>query len=115
MSYTIAWLVILGAGLAGTGFLFLLTRGIRAPSIRWVLRVLPLVLMVVPAPVPNYDGQLAPAFVVLIFESLFQSDGEPFTAAMILLGAALAGIALGLLLGLLTGAREPDSAGTEQI
>jgi len=113
MNYTIAWLVIAAAGLLGSGFLFLLTRNIGSSAFRWILRVLPLVLMVVPAPVPNYDGQLAPAFVVLIFEALFQSEGEPGVAAMILLAAALAGMALGLLLGRLAGQSAAEQAGTE--
>jgi hypothetical protein len=99
MNYTIAWLVILVAGLLGTGFLFLITRGVTSAGLRWSLRLLPLLLMVVPAPVPNYDGQLAPAFVVLIFESLFQADGQPGTAGGILLAAALISVALGILLG----------------
>jgi len=112
MSYTIAWLVIAAAGLLGSGFLFLLTRNVRGPAFRWILRVLPPVLMVAPAPVPNYDGQLAPAFVVLIFEGLFQTEGEPGIAAMILLAAALAGMALGLLLGRMAGPA-PEQAGSE--
>lgn len=113
MSYTIAWLVIVVAGLLGSGFLIVMTRGIKSPGFRWILRVLPLVLMVAPAPVPNYDGQLAPAFVVLIFESLFQNHGEPGVAAMILLAAALAGIALGLFIGRLAGPAVSKPAGEE--
>ncbi len=122
MNYDIAWLVIVAAGLLGSAFLFLLTRGIGSPGLRWMVRVLPLMLMVVPAPVPGYAGQLAPAFVVLIFESLFQRAGAPGTAAGILLATALIGLALGLILGRVVGtgrdgapdpAREkpnPDSA-----
>ena len=41
------WLVIAAAGLLGSGFLFLLTRNVRGPAFRWILRVLPLVLLVV--------------------------------------------------------------------
>ena len=106
MSYTMAWLVIVTAGLLGSLGLFFMTRRIGNPSLRWILRVTPLLLMVAPAPVPNYDGQLAPAFVVLIFESLFQSDGEPVTSGLILLAAALLAMAAGLLLGRLV----PSSA-----
>ncbi len=105
MNYTVAWLVIVAAGLLGTGLLFLMTRTIRSAALRWTFRVLPLVLMTVPAPVPNYEGQLAPAFIVLTFESLFQTEGEPGTAAGILLAGVLLGVALGLLLGRVT-ARE---------
>ena len=114
MNYTIAWLVILAAGLLGSGFLFLLTRGIASASLRWTVRLLPLALMAVPAPVPNYDGQLAPAFVVLIFESLFQAEGEPGTAGGILLAAALIAVALGVLSGRLVGAKVEESVDSVQ-
>ena len=109
-----AWLVIAAAGLFGSGFLFYLTRGIRAASLRWVVRVLPLLLMIVPAPVPNYPGELAPAFVVLTFETLFQANGEPQTAAMILLATLLIGAALGLLIGRLVAATRSEPADTER-
>ena len=112
MNYDFAWMVIIAAGLLGTGFLFYLTRGIGSPSLKWILRVLPMLLMAVPAPVPNYDGHLAPAFVVLIFEGLFQSEGQPATAGVILLVMLLAGIGIGILLGRLFGspAAEPVAA-----
>lgn len=103
MNYTIAWLVILAAAMLGSGMLFLITRGISSASFRWAIRLLPLALLTVPAPVPNYDGQLAPAFVVLIFESLFQSEGEPGTAAGILLAAVLIAVALAMLIARQTG------------
>ena len=39
---------------------------------------------VTPAPLPAYDEQLAPAFVVVIFENFFQTKGRPEEAAWIL-------------------------------
>lgn len=109
MNYGLAWVVIAGAGLLGSGFLFYLTRSIGAPSFRWVLRVLPPLLMLVPAPVPNYDGQLAPAFVVLIFEGLFQAEGQPVVAGVILVITLIVGIALGLLLGRALGSQVSET------
>ena len=108
-----AWLVIVAAGLLGSLGLFYMTRGIGNPSLRWILRVTPLLLMVAPAPVPNYDGQLAPAFVVLIFESLFQSEGEPVTSALILLATMLLALASGLLLGRLVSSSGAHAAADE--
>ena len=99
MSYTIAWLVIVLAGLLGSTFLFFITRRISSASLRWIVRVVPLLLLVAPAPVPDYPGQLAPAFVVLTFESLFQSNGDPTTSGLILLATLLLAIAIGLLIG----------------
>ena len=39
---------------------------------------------VTPAPLPAHDGQLAPAFVVVIFENFFQTQGRPEEAFWIL-------------------------------
>jgi len=99
MSYTYAWLVVSGAGLLGCIGWFILTRGIANTRLRMILRVLPPVLMLVPAPVPNYDGQLAPAFIVVLFESIFQAKGEPMIAAGILLTAGIVAVIMGFLLG----------------
>ena len=39
---------------------------------------------VTPAPLPAYDERLAPAFVVVIFENFFQTQGKPEEAFWIL-------------------------------
>ena len=39
---------------------------------------------VTPAPLPAHEGQLAPAFVVVIFENFFQTQGKPEEAFWIL-------------------------------
>lgn len=85
MEYTWAWIVaaagtliaVLALGQAWRG---LPLRGLR----RWLTWLIP-VWLLVPAPVPGYEGQLAPAFVVFIFEWLFQPEGAPATAGRILL------------------------------
>lgn len=101
MNYTYAWLVIAAAGILGSVGLYFLTRSWRPGVIRSVLRITPLLLMVAPAPVPNFDGQLAPAFIVLLFEGLFQGEGKPLPALLILLAA----LALGVLVGIFSGRR----------
>ena len=113
MNYGMAWVVIVFAGLLGSVFLFYLTRGMRTPSLKWIVRVLPALLMMVPAPIPNFPGELAPAFVVLIFESLFQASGEPGTSGLILLATALIGLALGLLIARLIGSKAMPTANAE--
>lgn len=94
MDYPLVWIVIVVAGLAGTAGLVLLTRGMKAGLLRSMLRWLPPIVLMVPSPVPGYSGSYAPAFVVAIFESLFQADGSALTAALILLLAFLAGVVL---------------------
>lgn len=114
MTYDLAWVVIGVAGLLGTGFLIFLTRNFSSPSLRWIIRLLPLLLMVVPAPVPNFQGQFAPAFVVLIFESLFQAEGEPGTAGLMLLVAALTALILGALVGRAVGRAPTEVVAPDQ-
>lgn len=89
MAYLEAWLVVVvAAGLGSVGLVFL-TRPIQTPWLRVLLRVLPPVLMLVPAPVPGFAGNYAPAFVVLVFEGLFQSEGSVVAALTILITAAV--------------------------
>ncbi len=99
MNYTYAWLVIGGAGVLGALGLWMLTRGISNGPLRAILRLVPPLMMLLPAPVPNYDGQLAPAFIVFAFESLFQAEGEPRLAGLILLAGLVAGVVVGALIG----------------
>ena len=89
--YPLAWLIILVMAATGTVAMFFLTRPMRPGLFRTLLRVSPGILLVIPAPVPGYGGQLAPAFVVLVFEGLFQRDGNVFGAfAALAVGVALA-------------------------
>lgn len=87
--YATAWAVALGGGLLAFIFWCLLTRGVRRGSLRWLLRLLPGVWMLVPAPVPGYEGQYAPAFVVALFEAFLQDNGAPQTAFAVLAVASV--------------------------
>lgn len=82
--YVLAWCVVAIFGIAGLFGAERLMRGLawslRAPLLGGLF-----VFFVAPAPVPRYAGEYAPAFVVAIFEFLFQIDGQPQTAAGILL------------------------------
>lgn len=92
-AYGIAWLVIGGSALAGAAVLYLLLRKLKRPLLRAMIISLTLTFFLIPAPVPNYEAQLAPAFVVLIFETFFQIDGAP-AVSMRILGLGLGAAAL---------------------
>lgn len=81
--YALAWIVIAFAAAGGAGALHFVLRGAR-PLLRHALIVFALGFFLLPAPVPNYDGNMAPAFVVAIFELFFQADGRPGIALRIL-------------------------------
>ncbi len=95
--YATAWAVAFGGGLLAFAFWCLMTRGVRRGSLRWLLRLLPGAWMLVPAPVPGYEGQYAPAFIVALFEAVLQENGAPQTAFAVLAVASvvvLAGVAI---------------------
>ncbi len=94
MEYVIAWIVVLAAGLGGLIGVYVLTRSIPSLFPRTLLRSLVTVWMFIPAPVPHYDGQYAPAFVVVMFEWLLQTNGDPTVAVRILIAATIAVIGL---------------------
>lgn len=90
--YTIAWLVAGSAGLLGVLAMLALTRNFANHWLRRAFTWLPPLLLLVPAEVPGFAGNYAPAFVVLVFESLFQVEGEPMAAARMLVVAGLVGL-----------------------
>ena len=94
MDYINIWGIAALAGVACLAFFFLLTRRIGSLFLRTLLRCLGAVWLLLPAPVPNYPGNFAPAFVVWIFEGILQSDGEPLLSIQILLWSSLAVLAL---------------------
>lgn len=95
MAYLNTWILIGAAGLIGTAALFFATSSVRWwPWLVTVVRFLPLVILITPAPIPAYPDQLAPAFIVLLFEGLFQSEGATVQAARILM--AVSGSFLGV-------------------
>ena len=83
--YTIAWLMVLGMAGLGSIALFVLLGNIKNNLVRVLIVALTATVLFVPAPVPGYDDQLAPAFIVYLFESMFQTDGHPQTSLRVLL------------------------------
>jgi len=108
MSYVVAWIVALLAGCLGTVSVYFLTRDFAPGWAKNMLRSLPAVLLLVPAPVPGFSGHFAPAFIVVIFEGLFQSDGRSVGASTILVTTIV--VTVGLVL-LVTYLRRPRSDG----
>ncbi len=94
-AYAIAWLVIAVSAVAGGALLAHVLRPLGKPLLRALLVSMAITFFAVPAPVPGFAEQLAPAFVVCIFEFFFQIDGSPQVSLRIL------GVALSLA-GLLT-------------
>lgn len=94
MSYLVAWMIVISAGLIGCVALMFLTRSMTTLWLRNLICGLPLVLLLVPAPVPAYSGQFAPAFIVVIFEGLFQTNGQPLAALTIVIAALVLSSAL---------------------
>lgn len=99
--YGVAWVVTAGSLALGLFALYRATRGPGWTRTRLAVALLLAVWLLLPAPVPGFDGHFAPAFVVLTFEALFQQAGQPRTAGMILgAGTALA-VAVMLLLAVI--------------
>ena len=91
---TAAWILIAAGGLVG-GFCFYYSVALclrnSSDKLRLKVRRFGLYLaaaltcfFVTPAPLPGHDEQLAPAFVVVIFENFFQTQGRPEEAFWIL-------------------------------
>ena len=85
MPYVWGWVIAAAGALLAVLALTQAWRGLPLPGLRrWLTWLIP-VWLLLPAPVPGYEEQLAPAFVVFLFEWLFQRDGSPALAGSILL------------------------------
>jgi len=109
-AYTLAWSVIVLAAAGGAVVLYGLLRHFSNSLIRKVIVAMAVAFFVVPAPVPEYSGQLAPAFVVCIFEAFFQIDGSPAASLRILLISIAAAAGLAIAAHYLLRRRVPRSA-----
>ena len=96
--YTVAWLIIAMAGVGGALALFTLLRDVRWSWLRLILVAGALGFFLTPAPVPEYSGHWAPAFVVVVFEAFFQTEGTASVGLrLLLLGTLLTvGMAAGV-------------------
>ena len=89
-NYDIAWVIVVAFALLGAVGLYRLFLS-QALSFRIPLTATVLVLFTLPAPVPRFEGEYAPAFIVFVFELLFQIDGMPnFAGGVLLVGGVSA-------------------------
>lgn len=105
IDYSMAWVIVVCAGLLALGFWFIITRSIGNRFLRTLLRCLAAVWMLLPAPVPDYPGQFAPAYVVALFEAVFQDNGAPEHALIILGGGSVFVFVLVVTWSIVTGLR----------
>jgi len=93
---SLAWMVALGAGLVLFLCMVFLTRNLNWWWLKWVLRLVPAIALLLPVSVPGQPGFYAPAVLVAPFEAFLQADGQPGEAVARLI------VALGALLGIIT-------------
>lgn len=96
--YGWAWVIVVVAVPLALFALHRATRGMPLPRTRRLIGALLAVWAVLPAPVPDYPGHYAPAFLVFAFESLFQRPGDPTTSGVILAAGTVATLGVALLL-----------------
>lgn len=99
-AYGWAWVVVAVAVPLGLFALHRATRGVSWPRTKAVAAVLLAVWLLLPAPVPGFEGRYAPAFVVFTFEWLFQQAGNPRMAGLILAAGTVLTLAGVLLSGI---------------
>ncbi len=110
--YVLAWLVIVVAAAAGALSLwFFAARWIAAPVRLWLV-VFALAFFLLPAPIPQVPGGWAPAFVIAIFELLFQIDGQP-QQSLVILGVGLGTVAVLCVLSLYRRSRREDAPASD--
>ena len=95
MNAGVVWQIIVAASALGAVALWLTLWWLIPPRRRfggiwrWLLVAAAVLFFVLPAPVPNYSGAQAPAFVGMIFETFFQRSGQPEDGMRRLLGGGV--------------------------
>ena len=91
---SLAWLIADGAAFVMFFCLIFLSRNWRSWWLKWLVRLIPPVAMLLPIGVPGSQGFYAPAIIVAPFEKYLQEDGEPTNAIarLTLVVAALVGL-----------------------
>jgi hypothetical protein len=105
-----AWVVAVAAGLGVLLGILALTAFIANGWLRWLLRVLAAVWLLLPWPIQVVDGYYAPAIIVVIFEGLFNRQGDPWPP-LTALGVASAVVVIVFLIGSLFRPRRAAAGG----
>lgn len=100
-----AWVVVGGAVLGLLLMLWLATRDLYAPYLKSLLGWWLALVLTVPAQIPEQTDALAPAWLVFLFEALFQGAGAAGPSGRIVLAATAAALLLGLATGALLARR----------
>ncbi|MEE4362265.1 MAG: hypothetical protein V2I63_12170 [Pseudomonadales bacterium] len=112
MSYFWGWVVCLSATVVVIGCGLYLTRWIRPPLLRDLIRLLAIATLLVPVRTGVEVAYWAPAYIVFVFEAFLQRDGDPGPALAVLaagwIGALVLLVAIVLLRRRRSGA-PPDS------
>ena len=87
------WLISLSGVVCVAAVGMLLRRSVR-PVLLWPALSVLAVLLLLPAPHPGSEGTYAPAFVIALFEGVFQASGQPTTALRLLLAGLLVAMVL---------------------
>ncbi len=90
--YALAWLLLILMAAGGGIALWRLLHKIDSLVVKSILVGVVVVFFATPAPVPDYPGDYAPAFIVGVFETFFQIEGRP--------GGALVTLAIALVVGM---------------
>ncbi len=93
-AHAVGWLVVVVAALGLTVSIYGFFRKSRFSAALWFCLLVLLSLLLVPAPIPGYPGELAPAFLVALFESFVQPDGKPMVALRLLGVGLIAAVVL---------------------
>ncbi len=110
MDYTTPWIIVVAAGAATAIALYPLLRKWRSSFLRWSVIGLVLVLAWVPAAVPGYPDQYAPALIVALFEGVFQTGGNAMPAIRLLSGFVVVMLAVVTLVHLVRARRGRSQA-----
>ena len=92
--YWIGWGILVGASFLVSLVVFYWLRLLLSFFSTFLLSTLLFVFLTVPAPIPNYEGYFAPAYVVFIFETFFQIKGSSKMSAQVLILALVSALIL---------------------
>ena len=83
--YLIGWSILISASLLLSLVVFFWSRWALGFFSGFLLSIVVFVFLTIPAPIPNYQGYFAPAYVVFIFETFFQTKGSSSLSGQVLI------------------------------
>ena len=92
--YLIGWSILIGASFLLSLVVFFWSRLVFGFFSGFLLSTLVFVFLTIHAPIPNYQGYFAPAYVVFIFETFFQTKGSSTISGQVLIVALVSAFLL---------------------